>query len=78
MPHLDTADIVTRAYAAEQARAARIEADRAENAKRIREGIASGTAGVGGAKRDDDAEWEDWARSKLSDEELHPEDGEDE
>src|SRR6185369_4815079 len=48
MPHLDRTDIVTRAYVAEQARKARIAADREANAARIRESIEHGTAGVGG------------------------------
>lgn len=47
-PHLDPADIVTRQYAAEQSAAAR---DREANAARIREQLADGTAGVGGAPK---------------------------
>lgn len=64
MPHLDTADIATRAYAAEQARKARlVEQDRAENAARIREQVEpdpppGGCRSCGDpyAKLDDDGE----------------------
>jgi hypothetical protein len=47
-PHLDTATVAERAYAAELARKARITADREANAARIRERIADGSAGTGG------------------------------
>lgn len=44
-PHLDKGERVTRAHAAELSAAAR---DREVNAARIREGIQSGRAGIGG------------------------------
>lgn len=48
MPHLDKAELVERAHAAELARQARATADREANAARIREQIEDGSAGVGG------------------------------
>lgn len=74
MPHLDPVKRIERAYVAEQVRAATIERDRAANAERIREGIESGSAGIGGTSQTDEqrADFEDWARSKLSDDELYP------
>lgn len=47
-PHLDTAELVERAHAAELARQARATADREANTARIREQIEDGSAGVGG------------------------------
>jgi len=83
-PHLDSAELVTRATAAELARKARIEADRTENGARIREQVErEAPAHI----TDEDAaeqrrfELEDEMRDKLSPEELYPEhfpdDGED-
>lgn len=76
MPHLDATDIVARRYAAEQSRQARIDADRLENDARIREQVERE---VPAHLTEDDAaelrrgELEDWAREKLSPEELYPE-----
>lgn len=76
MPHLDATDIVARRYAAEQSRQARIDADRLENDARIREQVE---CEVPAHLTEDDAaelrraELEDWAREKLSPEELYPE-----
>lgn len=64
-PHIDQHERVVRAHAAELSREAQIEADRQENAARIREQVEPDPP--------EDTSWEDWARSKLSDEELHPE-----
>lgn len=47
-PHLDSAELVTRAMAAEESRKARAERDRVKNEARIRDQIESGEAGVGG------------------------------
>lgn len=79
-PHLDPADRVTRQYAAEQARQARIEADRSENAARIREQVerdAPAHVTDEDAAEQRRAEFEDWAREKLGPEELYPEHFED-
>ena len=63
-PHLDPHERAARLHAVELSREACIEADRQENAARIREQVEPDPA--------DDGEWLDWARSKLSDDELHP------
>jgi hypothetical protein len=64
MPHLDPVAAILRYHAGELSREAKIEQDRAENAARIREQVEPDPP--------DDAAWDDWARSKLSDDELHP------
>lgn len=96
-PHLDPAERIVRAHAAELSREARALADREANVANIRGNIEDGSAGIGrppkgvhcgvcGAPfgdrtKDRNActdcqhrDWEDWARSKLGPEELHPED----
>lgn len=75
-PHLDKAERVTRAHAADLSREAKIEADRAENAARIREQVERDAPAH---LTDEDeaerrrAEFEDWAREKLGPEEIYPE-----
>ncbi len=62
-PHLDAGERVMRRVAAEESQAAR---DRVENAGRIREQIEPDPP-------DDNADWLEWAKSKLSPEEIYPE-----
>lgn len=75
-PHLDSAELVTRAVAAEESRKARIKADRAENEARIREQVERDAPSY---VTDEDAaeqrrgELEDWGKENLSPEELYPE-----
>lgn len=75
-PHLDTAELVTRAVAAEESRKARAERDRLENGARIREQIERDAPSY--VTDEDEAErrrgeLEDWGKENLSPEELYPE-----
>lgn len=73
MPHLNQHERIARAHAAELSRGARAKADREENDARIREQIerdAPPNVTDAEVRR---ADFEDWARSKLSDDELYPE-----
>lgn len=74
MPHLDEHERIARAHAAELSRGARAQADRAENDARIREQVErDAPAHITDADLAEQsrADFEDWARSKLSDDELH-------
>lgn len=84
MAHLDPAERVTRGYVAEQSAAAR---DRAENEARIREQVEGAPnrgckscgdpyAAINADGKCDLCErdaWLDWAKEKLSPEEIYPE-----
>lgn len=77
MPHLDQHARIERAHIAELSRGARAKADRAENDARIRDRIerdAPAYVTDNDLAERDRADFETWARSKLSDEELHPDD----
>lgn len=74
-PHLDSAELVTRAMAAEESRKARIKRDRAENEARIREQVERDAPSY---VTDEDeaerkrAELEEWGKENLSPEEMYP------
>jgi hypothetical protein len=76
MPHLDEHERIQRAHAAELSRGSRVARDRAENDARIREQIERDApacvtdADLAEQRR---TEFEEWAREKLSPEEIYPE-----
>lgn len=74
MPHLDEHDRIMRLHAAELSRGSRIKRDRLENDARIREQIErDAPASITDAALVEQrrTEFEEWAREKLSDEELY-------